>query len=225
MRNNTETTGKPATSFGMFRIVLTSLATVILIALAGFACSDAEGGLDTVDEPTAEDQVGGDDAHIDDTDDHVDDADTHTDDADDHGDDDGDTHTDSDMPMDDADDHGDDITEVSISMTDQLTFGPNAIVAEAGHPIRLVIENVGQALHDFTIEEISIGPVHDDGASTDTAHMDDHGDGYDLHLALDGLTDGTLEFTPEEAGVYQFRCTVLGHTEAGMVGTLTVTEG
>jgi uncharacterized cupredoxin-like copper-binding protein len=227
MRNHTKTTGRALASFGIFRIALTLFATVILVALAGIACSSADDEEDTSNEPTTTAQT---DEHVDDADEHADDADTHTDEADDHADD-ADTHTDeADDYADDADAHTDDaddadVTEVLISMTDQLTFEPNTIVAEAGHPIRLVFENTGSALHDFTIEDISVDHVHDEGSSTDMTHMDGDAHEYALHLALDGLGDGALEFTPEESGVYEFRCTVLGHAGAGMVGTLTVTEG
>lgn len=64
-----------------------------------------------------------------------------------------------------------------------------------------------------------------EGDSDDSDHADSGGHGeFALHLALDGSATGTLEFTPEEVGEYQFHCTVLGHTEGGMFGTLIVTE-
>jgi zinc transport system substrate-binding protein len=77
MTNHTKTKGRGPASFGIFRIVLTLLATVILVALAGFACGDSEEEADTSNEPTATAQTG-------DVDEHVDDADEHTDDADEH---------------------------------------------------------------------------------------------------------------------------------------------
>ncbi len=39
--------------------------------------------------------------------------------------------------------------------------------------------------------------------------------------ALMGQTN-TIEFTPTKPGTYEFFCTVAGHKEAGMVGTLVV---
>ena len=47
---------------------------------------------------------------------------------------------------------------------------------------------------------------------------------YDLHVAVDGGASGTLEFTPTAAGEYEFTCTVTGHAEGGMMGTLTVSD-
>ncbi|MBI5715993.1 MAG: cupredoxin domain-containing protein, partial [Chloroflexi bacterium] len=43
-----------------------------------------------------------------------------------------------------------------------------------------------------------------------------------LHIAVAMGKSGTLEFTPTKAGTYEFFCTVAGHKEAGMKGTLVV---
>lgn len=70
----------------------------------------------------------------------------------------------------------------------------------------------------------------DDG---EEAHMDDEemGDedmhemgmeGFALHIAADANTQAIIEFTPEEPGEYTFYCTVEGHRQAGMEGTLIV---
>jgi uncharacterized cupredoxin-like copper-binding protein len=94
-----------------------------------------------------------------------------------------------------------------------------------GQPVHLTIENVGLALHDFTVDEMAVHVSSHEGDSDDGDHADSGGhDEAALHLALDGDTTGVLEFTPEEAGEYVFHCTVLGHTEGGMFGTLIVTE-
>lgn len=187
------------------RTVLKMMATGLLILTAAFlaACSSS------ADEDTGhtDDAV----AHADedaglaaDPAEHVDAGDITS--ADDHS---------------DADDHVG--VEVLVSMTDELTFGPNEIVVETGQPVVLTIENVGLALHDFTIDEIAADIGHHEGDSSDADHNDSGHDQYDLHLALDGNATGTLEFTPKEAGEYEFHCTVPGHTEAGMIGILTVT--
>jgi uncharacterized cupredoxin-like copper-binding protein len=129
----------------------------------------------------------------------------------------------------DADEHSDadqhsDAVEVVVTMTDQLKFEPNEITVEAGRPVLLTIENAGLALHDFTIGEMAVHVSHSEGASDDMAHMEGQEHDNAVHMALDGGATGTVEFTPEEAGEYQFHCTVLGHTESGMFGTLIVTE-
>jgi len=40
--------------------------------------------------------------------------------------------------------------------------------------------------------------------------------------ALDSGGEGILECTPTEAGEFAYCCTVDGHTDAGMTGTLVV---
>jgi uncharacterized cupredoxin-like copper-binding protein len=42
-------------------------------------------------------------------------------------------------------------------------------------------------------------------------------------IAKPGQTT-TLEFTPTAPGTYEYICTIPGHKEAGMKGTLTVTQ-
>lgn len=50
-----------------------------------------------------------------------------------------------------------------------------------------------------------------------------HDDGVIAAHAEPGTT-ATVLFTPTEAGVFEFACTIPGHKEAGMVGKLVVTE-
>ncbi len=208
--------------------LLKLMAAVLLVVTSAVflaACSDSgdddTGGANDAAEHVDDtiDTAGDADEHTDGdavADDHDADADDHDADADDH-DADADDHT-------DGDDHGDAV-EVVVSMTDQLRFEPNEIVVEAGQPVRLTIENAGLALHDFTIDEIEVHVSSHEGDSDDSDHADsaEHGD-HALHLALDGNSTGALEFTPEEAGEYQFLCTVEGHAANGMFGTLIVTE-
>ncbi len=99
-----------------------------------------------------------------------------------------------------------------------FAFEPNEIAVEQGTPVKLALRNEGAQLHDFTVDEMPV-KVHE-------AHGDQHG-GHDagrfaLHLAAEADNTATLEFTPTKAGTYTFYCTVPGHREAGMLGTLVV---
>ena len=116
------------------------------------------------------------------------------------------------------------VREIHLRMTDQIRFEPAEIQVEAGVPVRLVIDNIETgSIHDFSVMAISVTDVSHEGEA-DTGHMGmTSADDYDLHLALESGTDGVLEFTPTEAGEYEFMCTVTGHAEAGMTGTLIVT--
>jgi uncharacterized cupredoxin-like copper-binding protein len=188
------------------------LAIALVTAFAVAACSDDSSEEAVSDEPAAEE--------------HVDDADAHED-GDTH--DDGDSHEDADS-HDEGDSHDDGYDaahgtpeEIVVVMSDDLTYGPNEVVVKAGQPVRLVLDNEGTILHDFTVEEIPVTHMHHEGGSMDMDHMAGEGhDEFPLHMALDGGDAGTLEFIPGESGEYVFHCTVPGHTENGMHGTLVV---
>lgn len=76
-----------------------------------------------------------------------------------------------------------------------LFYRPDRLTLKQGEPVTLTFANTG--FHTFTVDE----------------------------LGLDELIEGslaTVEFTPTQAGTFEFYCTVPGHREGGMVGTLTV---
>ena len=112
------------------------------------------------------------------------------------------------------------VRELKIGMSDELAFNPPAIEVSAGEPIRLIVENSGAALHDWSVAEIAVERVMSEGS--ETGGHSAHGEELDLHVALDGGQAGSIEFTPMEAGEYRFVCTVTGHAAAGMIGTLVV---
>jgi nitrite reductase (NO-forming) len=78
----------------------------------------------------------------------------------------------------------------------EFEFLPAELTAPAGE-IEVTLVNVGVIEHDFTIDELD-AQIHADAGETST---------------------GTFAAT---AGTYDFYCSVAGHRESGMVGTLTV---
>lgn len=115
------------------------------------------------------------------------------------------------------------VREIHLRMTDQVRFEPAEMQMEAGVPVRLVIDNSETAsIHDFSVKAIPVTNVNHEG-DAGMGHMGmNSADDYDLHLAVESGTDGVLEFTPTEAGKYEFMCTVTGHAAAGMTGMLIV---
>lgn len=116
------------------------------------------------------------------------------------------------------------VTNVSLVATD-IAYDVARLEVPANQAVRLTLENSGALEHDFSIREIGVGDVHategeaDDHAMTEDVHE------LDLHVAAPpGGGSGTLEFTPTEPGEYEFYCTVPGHREAGMRGTLVVVQ-
>lgn len=112
------------------------------------------------------------------------------------------------------------VQEIVVALSDELDFAPNQIEVTAGEPVRLTITNEGTALHDFTVEVIEVRDVVAKGSDA-PGHDGGHGE-PDLHVAVDGGETATLEFTALNTGEYEFVCTVTGHAENGMVGTLLV---
>ena len=85
--------------------------------------------------------------------------------------------------------------EVTVAAHD-IYFDPVELNATAGS-ITFILPNEGAAQHDFTIDELGIKVDLPPGA-TETLEVD------------------------IPAGTYQFYCSIPGHKDAGMVGTLVV---
>lgn len=114
------------------------------------------------------------------------------------------------------------LTDVSLVATD-IAYDVTRLEVPANQPVRLTLENLGALEHDFSIREIDAHDVHASEGEADDHAMSEDVHELDLHVAA--LPDGgrgTLEFTPTEPGEYEFYCTVPGHKEAGMHGTLVV---
>lgn len=119
-----------------------------------------------------------------------------------------------------ADDDGAEPRDVTIVTKDELAYEPAEIRVHVNEPVRLILDNSeSSTLHDFNVEEIPVEDVHAEGA--EHGHGED-GEGVDLHVAADAGHTGVLEFTPTEAGEYEFFCSVDGHADAGMVGRIIV---
>jgi uncharacterized cupredoxin-like copper-binding protein len=82
--------------------------------------------------------------------------------------------------------------------TTRMQFTQPELRAVAGETVALRLENSDPAGHSFDIDELNVHVSMPPGEPT---------------LAL---------FTPTEPGAYVFYCSVPGHREAGMVGTLVV---
>lgn len=90
---------------------------------------------------------------------------------------------------------------VTIDMTgENFRFSEDEISVQAGQTVRVVL-TANDMQHDFVIDELDV--KSDIAATGETVEV---------------------EFTPTEAGEYEFYCSVGQHRANGMVGTLTVTE-
>lgn len=104
----------------------------------------------------------------------------------------------------------------------EFGFSPDLIEVTAGQPVRLTLNNVGVVEHDWSISHIRVANVREHSIQSAGHGNDMHGKDPDLHVAVMTGQSGVVEFTPIEPGKYEIACTVAGHKEAGMVGTLVV---
>ena len=108
-------------------------------------------------------------------------------------------------------------TVVAVGMRD-IAFDPTSITARRGEALRVMLRNSGTQPHDFTISDIAAEDVRSEGGE---GHGDHAGE-YRMHLLLSAGRSGEVEFRPTAAGEYEFFCTVPGHRDAGMRGTIRV---
>lgn len=109
--------------------------------------------------------------------------------------------------------------ELNVSVKDEFNFNPNKLTAKAGGEITLTFENTGTIEHAFALLKEGVDLEHALEEDEEELHEELL---LEIHEVAAG--DSTTEtFTaPSDPGDYVFLCTVPGHAEAGMVGTLTV---
>ncbi|MBL8093574.1 MAG: cupredoxin domain-containing protein, partial [Anaerolineales bacterium] len=114
-------------------------------------------------------------------------------------------------------------TAQAITITAQgMTYQPASFEVTSGQPVRLVFQNDDVVEHDFSIIAFPMSQMSSQQEEMAGHNMGDMTSQPELHVAAPVGGQGVLEFTPSKPGTYAFSCTVAGHMEAGMLGTLTV---
>jgi uncharacterized cupredoxin-like copper-binding protein len=108
--------------------------------------------------------------------------------------------------------------KVSLGNTaNELKFFPDRIQLVAGKKYKLLLANPSPQKHYFTAREF---------ASSSWTQKVDAGNveikGAIQELELRPNTSAAWVLVPMKSGSYQLRCTIPGHAEAGMNGTITV---
>lgn len=117
---------------------------------------------------------------------------------------------------------------IEVRMDDQMRFTPSNIEVRAGETIRFVVHNAGKTAHEMVLgsdEEIrehaqamQQGTGHADG------HSDGHGHGSGAAITVPAGHKGELVVKFDQAATLQMACLIPGHYEAGMRGTLRVSD-
>lgn len=87
--------------------------------------------------------------------------------------------------------------EVTLDAT-EFAYDPITVEVPAGSQVKFTLTNKGVIEHDITIDAVE----------------------FTLHSAIGETQSATT--AAMAAGTYEFYCTIPGHKEAGMTGTLTV---
>ena len=107
-------------------------------------------------------------------------------------------------------------TKMSFTMTD-FAFTPNEFTVPAGEENTLHITHDGTVAHNFIVMQYGM----------DAGEMFDKEDEANTYWQIDVQPDETKTITfvaPEQPGMYQVICGMVGHLQSGMVGKLIVTE-
>ena len=107
---------------------------------------------------------------------------------------------------------------IEIRMTDNMRFAPKAIQVKLGETVRLVAVNAGKVLHEIVIGTPQELKAH---AEMMKKHPGmEHDEPYMAHV--DPGQKGSIVWTFNRAGSFEFACLIPGHFEAGMIGRITV---
>lgn len=114
------------------------------------------------------------------------------------------------------------VTEVKVSLgseAGELKFFPNTFEFVAGQTYKLLLDNPSPQKHYFTSKDFA------DASWTrkvDAGNVEIKGAIRELELRP-GSTAQWM-FVAMKPGTYSLRCTIAGHTEAGMTGEITIVE-
>jgi uncharacterized cupredoxin-like copper-binding protein len=110
---------------------------------------------------------------------------------------------------------------VTIGMTDNMRFSPAGIKVKQGETIRFAVKNKGKMMHEIVIGTMDELKAH--GEMMKKHPGMEHDEPYMSHVSPGKRQDLVWHFT--QAGEFYFACLIPGHSEAGMVGKITVTKG
>jgi uncharacterized cupredoxin-like copper-binding protein len=117
---------------------------------------------------------------------------------------------------------------IAVTADDTMRFGPGTISATAGETIAFVVTNTGEAEHEFVLGDATVQAEHAeeaDAAETDeAASMGDEAHEDEAAITLAPGETRTLVYTFEEPGTQFYACHLPGHYEAGMWGTIVVSD-
>ena len=125
----------------------------------------------------------------------------------------------------DHDGHESDVLDITLGVIEgrEWGFDPPLIEIPIGQRVRLILVNDGRAEHDVEIAALVAEHIEAAGEEHERLGGNHHADDVVVTRAMPG-TESSVLFTATKAGTFEFACTIPGHREAGMVGTIVVTN-
>ncbi|WP_339516778.1 cupredoxin domain-containing protein [Pseudomonas sp. RL_15y_Pfl2_60] len=109
---------------------------------------------------------------------------------------------------------------VDVRMGDDMRFSPGALTFKQGETVRLVLHNDGKLLHEYVL---GTKQTLDEHAQMMLKHPGmEHHAAYMAHVQP-GQT-GEIIWTFNQSGRFDFACLIAGHYQAGMVGSIEVSQ-
>ena len=109
---------------------------------------------------------------------------------------------------------------IEIAMSDDMKFTPSSIDVKLGDTVKFVIRNKGQLLHEMVIGDRKTLEEH--AALMVRFPKMEHDEPYMAHVSPG--KEGSLVWTFNRAGAFEFACLIAGHYQAGMAGKIRVAQ-
>lgn len=113
---------------------------------------------------------------------------------------------------------------VEIRMDDQMRFTPSKVDVREGETIRFVVRNAGKTAHEMVLGSDADIREHAQAMQQGAGHGDGHSHGTGAAITLAAGQTGELVVKFDQATTLQMACLIPGHYEAGMRGTVQVSE-
>jgi plastocyanin len=109
----------------------------------------------------------------------------------------------------------------------EFALAPATLEVPAGQPVEITFINKGATFHNWAVPSLAATRLQVLSMPKDLPDVYIHDmtklikDGHPI-IAAGPHQRAVLRFTPLDVGTYQILCTIPGHKEMGMVGTLVV---
>jgi len=113
---------------------------------------------------------------------------------------------------------------IEVRMDDQMRFTPANIEVRAGETIRFVVHNAGKTTHEMVLGSDDEIREHAQAMQQGAGHGDGHSHGTGASIEVAAGHKGELVVKFEQATTLQMACLIPGHYEAGMRGTIKVSD-